>query len=349
MPLRVAFSGCRPPTRNGRAATLAERHLYHRIAAEVRRAVAELPEGAIVVHGARDDAQHQNGVDAIARDAARARGLVTEAHPPDYAAFAGREGEAPLARNAYVTGCDRLEAFAAPWSTGTHDSIRKAEAAGVPVVRHDEGPAAVRPLEVWTAPLRSGDLDELDVSRATADQRMKARAKAIDNGVALADVPPLVELYRDARRRTDRGATLAEVRGAWKTAGWPALGAPWAPDWSYLNPALAALERADKLRNRAFCMILDEEAEKRLAALAQAEGIEATAWATYERAYAATLHASWREARPAWLWVLGLRRVVIACRCPRERALRGHCHRVPLAAALGKLGADVRGELPELA
>jgi len=90
----------------------------------VIRYVWALPGDAVVVSGGA------RGVDRVAAQTARARGLETEVYPADWTQGRG----AGLARNsAIVRRCDRLVAFWDGTSRGTADAIRKARLAGKPV------------------------------------------------------------------------------------------------------------------------------------------------------------------------------------------------------------------------
>lgn len=99
--------------------------------AAVEAAVAELPEGTVVVSGGAP------GVDRWAEGAARARGLRVAIHRPErgpvrsYGEAARRYHD----RNqVIVDDCDRVIAFPAEDRTGgTEDAIRRAQKAGKPV------------------------------------------------------------------------------------------------------------------------------------------------------------------------------------------------------------------------
>jgi hypothetical protein len=305
----------------------------HRIRAEVRRAVHALPSGAVVVHGAREDPQFDNGVDSTARDAAVARGLEVEAHLPDW----GQGSGAAKARNAYVTTAEIAHFFPAPWSKGTWDAHRKAVEAGVPVELHQ-----VRPLEVWTRRLRmDDDALILDVTRGTASRAWKRLLPGTSPADAQGQLDDLLE------RRSDAGAMPREIATQAAERSLPSIGEPWAPSWGLLKPALARLDEAERMRGAASAVrpVLSEEPEQHLAERARAEGIEDDAWTTYAAGFRAEMLTSWRCRRRAWMWALGLPELHLACTCSTERALRGRCHRVLVAGMLGSLGAVVRGEL----
>lgn len=93
-------------------------------------------------------------------------------------------------------------------------------------------------------------------------------------------------------------------------------GAPFAPSWAILRPALA------KLR--------------------QGGAVAEQGWAEYVPAYLGEMRASYRAHRPAWDALLARGRVVLGCHC-RDRA---RCHRGLVAGILVKLGAVDHGELP---
>jgi uncharacterized protein YeaO (DUF488 family) len=78
----------------------------------------------------------------------------------------------------------------------------------------------------------------------------------------------------------------------------------------------------------------------------KAADIERRAWDAYVLAYTAEMRASYRVNRPAWRSLLARDRVVLVCYCADKDRLAGRCHTVLLAGILGKLGAEVRGELP---
>ncbi|MGE0714089.1 MAG: SLOG family protein [Alphaproteobacteria bacterium] len=117
--------GCSPD----RVAVVGSRRRADRDAVEA--AVAELPEGSIVVSGGC------RGVDAWAEAAARARGLDVVILLPDTSGVRNR-GEAAgryHERNQRVVdACDRVIAFPSSDRTGgTEDTIRRAARAGKPV------------------------------------------------------------------------------------------------------------------------------------------------------------------------------------------------------------------------
>ncbi len=97
--------------------------------AAIRSFVASLPDATVVISGGA------LGVDSIAEQAARSRGLAVIVHFPDYARFGGK---APLERNKLIVAdADRVVAFWDGRSTGTAHAIGLATKAGKPVeVRH---------------------------------------------------------------------------------------------------------------------------------------------------------------------------------------------------------------------
>jgi predicted Rossmann fold nucleotide-binding protein DprA/Smf involved in DNA uptake len=94
--------------------------------------VRSLPTGCVVVSGGA------RGVDTWAVEAARARGLEVREHLPDLSGVKNRHEATRryYARNEIVANdCDMLVAFVATDRRGgTEDTIRRAEAAGKPVV-----------------------------------------------------------------------------------------------------------------------------------------------------------------------------------------------------------------------
>lgn len=108
-----------------------------------------------------------------------------------------------------------------------------------------------------------------------------------------------------------------------------AVGRVFAPSWAILTPALAALRCANDLDT--------------LGATERARDMRDRTWAAYEIAYRAEMLDSYRRSRAQWLHLLGKRRVVLCCYCTDA----ARCHRTLLAGYLGKLGAEVCGELTE--
>jgi predicted Rossmann-fold nucleotide-binding protein len=96
---------------------------------QVKRYVEELPEETIVISGGA------KGVDSMAEEVARQRGLEVVVIRPDYAAFPGRPRSAPIARNReIVRQADRVVAFWDGESRGTHNAIAFALQEGKAVV-----------------------------------------------------------------------------------------------------------------------------------------------------------------------------------------------------------------------
>lgn len=97
-------------------------------AALIRRVVARLPEGAVVIHGAARGADHLAGLAALDR------GLRVEPYPAEWDRYGVAAG--PI-RNQWMLDDgqpDYVVAFRLPGkSTGTDDMIRRALAADVPV------------------------------------------------------------------------------------------------------------------------------------------------------------------------------------------------------------------------
>ena len=93
----------------------------------IRRALAGLPDGSIIVHGAA------SGADAIAHSLALSLGHTPEPHWPDYANDPARL--APKERNQYMVnlGADLCLAFPTARSRGTWHCVRLAQTAGIEV------------------------------------------------------------------------------------------------------------------------------------------------------------------------------------------------------------------------
>lgn len=92
---------------------------------QVREYVHSLPKGTVVVSGGA------LGVDRMAEEAAKERGLDTLIYLPDWDKGKG----AGFVRNsAIVKACDRMVAFWDGKSRGTLDSINKAKKAGKAVL-----------------------------------------------------------------------------------------------------------------------------------------------------------------------------------------------------------------------
>ncbi|MGN6107719.1 MAG: DUF488 family protein, N3 subclade [Kofleriaceae bacterium] len=124
-------------------------------------------------------------------------------------------------------------------------------------------------------------------------------------------------------------------------------GAPFAPSWAVLSPALKARRRADAVM--AECKrLLEAEGASDIPTFdpfvyqRQAEDIEAAAWEAYQPAFVREMRASWVQHRQAWLRLLRRPRVVLVCFCTNPE----HCHRGLLRSViLPALGAIDGGEL----
>lgn len=111
MSRRFGIIGCRPPCKDS---PTYERDMatYEVIRAAVVEHVQSLPDDCVVV----------SGMDSIAAETARARGLEVVEHLPDYDRHGGKM--APLVRNILIVDdSDEITAFPAPWSTGTWHAI----------------------------------------------------------------------------------------------------------------------------------------------------------------------------------------------------------------------------------
>lgn len=113
-----------------------------------------------------------------------------------------------------------------------------------------------------------------------------------------------------------------------RASGGP-LGTPFAPSWAILNPALAAMKRADRIARGGY------DGPR------QAEQIRASTWTRYAVDYRREMLASHCEHAPAWRDLLARERVVLVCYCTDAT----RCHRTLLAGYLGKMGAEVVGEV----
>lgn len=123
----------------------------------------------------------------------------------------------------------------------------------------------------------------------------------------------MLEFYTVSLKRAGlRDPDLFDVT---RGTGGPA-GAPFAPSWAILNPALAGMRQGGANARKA--------------------------WEEYVPAYRAEMGRSFIANQSAWKRLLARKRVVLGCHCrDRER-----CHRGLLAAMLVELGAVDRGELP---
>lgn len=119
------------------------------------------------------------------------------------------------------------------------------------------------------------------------------------------------------------------------------FGIMFAPSWAILRPALEARRKAEENRKIAdnYPIVMGNEARSVRGA---ADRIEDAAWAVYVLAYRAEMQESYRARRDVWAHMLAAPRRVLVCYCTDA----ARCHRTLLAGYLGKLGADVRGELP---
>lgn len=119
---RFAVIGCRPPKQDS---LTYEQDLvtYEAICKAVVEYVAALPDGSVVVSGGAA------GVDSLAVETAKARGLEWKEYLPDYQRHGGKM--APLVRNILIVDdSDEIVAFPAPWSTGTWHAISVAREKG---------------------------------------------------------------------------------------------------------------------------------------------------------------------------------------------------------------------------
>lgn len=96
----------------------------------VRRYVASLPAGAVVVSGGA------RGVDSIAEEAARARGLAVQVFPADWDGLGPKAG--PIRNAKIVKHADRLVAFWNGRSRGTLSGVLLAQRASLPIELYDE-------------------------------------------------------------------------------------------------------------------------------------------------------------------------------------------------------------------
>lgn len=112
---RVAIIGCRPP-KSDSPTYAADLETYALICEAVVEFVNSLPLDAVVVSGGAQ------GVDTVAANAARSRGLEVKEHLPDYQQHGSKM--APLVRNILIVDdSDDVTAFPAAWSTGTWHAI----------------------------------------------------------------------------------------------------------------------------------------------------------------------------------------------------------------------------------
>lgn len=102
-------------------------------------------------------------------------------------------------------------------------------------------------------------------------------------------------------------------------------GAPFAPSWAILGPALEARRHAQALR-----------AEGKPEAAAE---VERAAWQAYRPRFEDEMRASWRAHRAAWRELLERPRVTLLCYCPDV----ARCHRGILVGLLSKAASHVGG------
>ncbi len=116
------------------------------------------------------------------------------------------------------------------------------------------------------------------------------------------------------------------------------LGKLFAPSLAILGPAMAARRHAATLRKAHVGGLF---AAEHAAACAEADRIEAAAWAAYEPAYIAEC-----EAMP-WYAIMHVgKRIVGVCYCVAALGLPLRCHRTLWAReAVRRLGATYEGEM----
>lgn len=98
----------------------------------ILKALEELPEGSVICHGAAA------GADTIAAEVAEELGIPSFAYPAKWREQGRAAG--PI-RNQYMLDDfkpDLVLAFPMPGSVGTVDMMKRAEKAGIPVVRPAE-------------------------------------------------------------------------------------------------------------------------------------------------------------------------------------------------------------------
>lgn len=126
MKIRIGFSGARPPVPNK---WIGYDAIFKRMLEVADEIVSELPSDVVVVHGGA------LGLDKEVDLIAKLRGLEIEEVLPNYAKY-GRA--APIIRNAYVTTCQLVHAFPAPWSKGTWDAMQKTVDARIILLNHHD-------------------------------------------------------------------------------------------------------------------------------------------------------------------------------------------------------------------
>lgn len=108
-------------------------------------------------------------------------------------------------------------------------------------------------------------------------------------------------------------------------------GIHFAPSWDILGPALAAMKRAARVARGGGDGVR------------QAEQIRASTWTRYAVDYRREMLESHREHFGAWRDLLARERVTLVCYCVDA----SRCHRTLLAGYLGRMGADVRGDVEQ--
>ena len=116
--LLVAVSGTRPPKPG---ATMVQQAEYDRLASAAEDTVDGLPPGTVVVHGGAA------GIDTVAEQASRRRGLKTWVVRPWYDAWGN---VSPKVRNVYVAMAHKVYAFPSSYGTGTQNACEIARQAG---------------------------------------------------------------------------------------------------------------------------------------------------------------------------------------------------------------------------
>ena len=214
-------------------------------------------------------------------------------------------------------------------------------------------------LIVYTTRLHSAvnDPDTLDITRRTAGEYEKAIVNWRELDGPSRDALRMEGIDR-ARTCTARRGTVVDAQRVALTNGYPSLGAPWAPSWDLLIPALAMLDLADHHGKKSLTLSGDERA----ATQAEALRLQDLAWASYVDGwtrdgvtvpgFVEQMQGSWKTHRAAWRWMLGLEKVALACLCRKPRWWPAdrpwtHCHRFAVADLLVKCGAASGGELPE--
>ena len=127
-------------------------------------------------------------------------------------------------------------------------------------------------------------------------------------------------------------------------------GAPFAPSWRILEPAIGARRRAETFEKWAAGLMpvalmrpaTAQDEETRSGLLRQAAETRAAAWEAYEPRYVKQMRASYQANSEAWLAVLKRRAVTLMCYCPPDGRTRPkQCHRALLAELFKKVAARV--------